>query len=126
VTEQPSTQKPLALVIEDDQKQATVFAQALRMAEYETEIIRDGQEALNRLGEVIPALVVLDLHLPKISGKDIFQQIRADQRLNQTRVMLATADPLFAETLRSEVDLVLLKPISFNQLRDLASRLQPR
>ncbi len=126
MTEQPSTQKPLALVIEDDQKQATVFAQALRMAEYETEIIRDGQEALNRLGEVIPALVVLDLHLPKISGKDIFQQIRADQRLNQTRVMLATADPLFAETLRSEVDLVLLKPISFNQLRDLASRLQPR
>ena len=126
MTEQPSTQKPLALVIEDDQKQATVFAQALRMAEYETEIIRDGQEALTRLGEVIPALVVLDLHLPKISGKDIFQQIRADQRLNQTRVMLATADPLFAETLRSKVDLVLLKPISFNQLRDLASRLQPR
>ena len=71
MTEQPSTQKPLALVIEDDQKQATVFAQALRMAEYETEIIRDGQEALTRLGEVIPALVVLDLHLPKISGKDI-------------------------------------------------------
>ena len=126
MTEQPSTQKPLALVIEDDPRQATVFAQALRMAEFETEVIQDGQTALNRLGEVIPALVVLDLHLPKISGADIFQQIRADERLNQTRIMLATADPLLAETLRSKVDLVLLKPISFNQLRDLASRLQPR
>jgi DNA-binding response OmpR family regulator len=126
VTEKPSTQKPLALVIEDDPRQATVFAQALRMAEFETEVIQDGQTALNRLGEVIPALVVLDLHLPKISGADIFQQIRADERLNQTRIMLATADPLLAETLRSKVDLVLLKPISFNQLRDLASRLQPR
>ena len=126
MTGQPIAQKPLALVIEDDNRQATVFAQALRMADFETETIRDGLKALNRLSEVVPALVVLDLHLPKISGKDIFQQIRADQRLNQTRVMLATADPLFAETLRSEVDLVLLKPISFNQLRDLASRLQPR
>ncbi|MEW5959574.1 MAG: hypothetical protein AB1801_17760 [Chloroflexota bacterium] len=35
--------------------------------------------------------------------------------------MLATADPLLAETLRAEADLVLLKPISFNQLRDLTS-----
>lgn len=125
MTGQPSGQKPLALVIEDDNRQATVFAQALRMADFETEIIRDGQEALARLSRVVPALVVLDLHLPKISGKDIFEQIQADERLASTRVMLATADPLLAETLRAEVDLVLLKPISFNQLRDLAGRLRP-
>ena len=125
MTGQPIAQKPLALVIEDDNRQATVFAQALRMADFETEIIRDGREALNRLSEVVPALVVLDLHLPKVSGKDILEQIRSDDRLAKTRVMLATADPLLAESLRAEVDLVLLKPISFNQLRDLASRLRP-
>lgn len=125
MTVQATGQKPLALVIEDDNKQATVFAQALRMADFETEIIRDGQQALARLSQVVPALVVLDLHLPKISGKDIFEQIQADERLASTRVMLATADPLLAETLRAEVDLVLLKPISFNQLRDLAGRLRP-
>ncbi len=126
MTAQPSDQKPLALIIEDDNRQATVFAQALRIADFETEIIQNGQEALNRLSEVVPALVVLDLHLPKVSGKDIFEQIQADARLAKTRVMLATADPLLAESLQADVDLVLLKPISFNQLRDLASRLRPR
>jgi len=124
--DQPVVQKPLALVVEDDNRQATVFAQALRMADYEIEIIRDGREALNRLSEVVPVLVVLDLHLPNVSGREIFEQMQADERLAKTRVMLATADPILAETLRTEVDLVLLKPISFNQLRDLASRLHPR
>jgi CheY-like chemotaxis protein len=126
MTAQTLDQKPLALVIEDDNMQATVFAQALRMADFETEIIQNGREALNRLSEVVPALVVLDLHLPEVAGKDIFEQIKADERLVKTRVMLATADPLLAESLRAGVNLVLLKPISFNQLRDLASRFRPR
>ena len=122
--------KPLALIIEDDQKLATIFAQALKMAEFETEIIADGNAALERLAAVVPALVVLalvvlDLHLPYISGDDILHQIRADERLAKTRVMLATADSLMAEHLRSKNDLVLLKPISFGQLGDLATRLRP-
>jgi DNA-binding response OmpR family regulator len=125
MTEQTSIAKPLALIVEDDQKQATIFAQALRMAEFETEVIRDGNEALNRLASVVPAVVVLDLHLPQVGGKDILQEIRADSRLDNTRVILATADALLADSLQSEADLVLLKPISFGQLRDLAKRLRP-
>ncbi len=115
----------LALIIEDDQKLAAIFAQALQMAEFETEIIHDGEMALARLAETRPAVVVLDLHLPNVSGADILRQIKADTRLAKTRVMLATADSVMAETLRSKADLVLLKPISFIQLRDLAARLRP-
>ena len=70
-------------------------------------------------------MVVLDLHLPEISGETILHQIRADERLAGTSIMVATADPHLAETLRSEADLVLIKPISFGQLRDLAIRLRP-
>jgi two-component system cell cycle response regulator DivK len=116
---------PLAFIIEDDQRLATIFANALQMAEFETEIIQDGKSALDRLAAAIPAIVVLDLHLPHISGRDILRQIRKDERLAKTRVILATADPLMAESLRGDADLVLLKPISFGQLRDLASRLRP-
>lgn len=119
-----SDTKPLALIIEDDRKQATIFNQALRMADFETEIIQDGQAALERLAAIVPALVVLDLHLPYVSGDDILRQIRADERLAETRVILATADPLMAESLEQESDLVLLKPISFGQLRDMATRLR--
>jgi len=124
VTTGISDKKPLALIIEDDRKQATIFDQALRMADFETEIIQDGQVALERLGTIVPTLVVLDLHLPYVSGDDILRQIRADERLAETRVILATADPLMAELLQQESDLVLLKPISFGQLRDLAMRLR--
>ncbi len=118
-------QKPLALIVEDDKRQSTVFDHALRQAEFETEVIRDGEQALARLAVIIPVVVILDLHLPKVSGKDILYQIRADPRLEHTRVLLATADPRLAETMRAEADLVLLKPISFNQLRDLAKRFNP-
>ncbi len=116
---------PFALIIEDDPYLATIFAEALQMAEFETEIAEDGQSALTRLALTTPAIVLLDLHLPHVPGSDILTQIRADKRLAQTRVLIVTADALKAETLRNEADLVLLKPISFHQLRDLAKRLRP-
>jgi DNA-binding response OmpR family regulator len=116
---------PVALIIEDDLNLATIYAEALRMAEFETEIVHDGQTALARLTAITPTMVILDLHLPYVSGQTILQQIRADERLAKTRVLLATADSLKAENLQGEADLVLLKPISFHQLRDLAKRLRP-
>lgn len=116
---------PLALIVEDDKKLATIFAEALHAANFETEIIQDGSTALERLAEIVPKIILLDLHLPFVSGKDILHHIRADTRLTNTRVMLTTADPLMAETLRDVADLVLLKPISFSQLRDLALRMRP-
>ncbi len=114
-----------ALIIEDDRSLAAIFAQALQAAEFETEIIQDGRAALERLSDTRPAIVVLDLHLPHISGKEVLNQIRADARLAETRVIIATADPFMAESLREVADLILIKPISFTQLRDLAARLRP-
>ena len=121
----PDTPKPLAFIIEDDPNLVTIFAKALEMADFQVEMIRDGGVALRRLAETVPDVIVLDLHLPTASGVEIFQYIRGDLRLGRTRVILATADRLTAGDLDPEVDLVLLKPISFNQLRDLAMRLKP-
>jgi len=122
---QTSDKKPLALIIEDDPELGDIFAKALQMAGFETETIQDGRVAVVRLTASQPAIVVLDLHLPRVSGKEILRQIRAEEQLAKTRVILATADPLLAETMREEADLVLIKPISFQQLRHLASRLRP-
>ena len=88
---------PLALIIEDNKQLATIFAQTLQLAEFKTETIFDGTTSLARLAETIPALVILDLHLPGTSGEKILEQIRADTRLAKTRVILATADALLAE-----------------------------
>ena len=111
----------LGLIIEDDEDLSVIFSEALQAAGFKTEIIQSGDKALARLAVTVPDVVVLDLHLPRVAGMDILHQIRADARLSATRVIVATAHPRMAESLRDEADLVLLKPISFSQLRDLAS-----
>ena len=117
---------PLALIIEDDQNLALAFAEAVREAEYEVEVIYDGKMALERLTEITPAIVVLDLHIPHIKGSDILHYIRSTERIKDTRVIVASADDLEAAELRGAADLVLLKPIGFRQLQQLATRLRPR
>lgn len=115
----------LALIIEDDPDLAFIFAEALKAAGFEIEIIQDGKLALLRLADTYPAVVVLDLQLPHASGEQILRQIRTDSRLVKTRVIIASANSLMAEALRADADLTLIKPISFSQLRDLAIRLRP-
>jgi len=115
---------PFALVIEDDPDAAAIFSEALKAAEFEVEIIETGDKALERLNVTMPAMIVLDMHLPHVAGPEILQHVRADPRLAKTRVIIATADPSMAESLHNQADLVLLKPISFSQLRDLVRRLR--
>ena len=118
--------EPLALIIEDDEDLAEIFGQALSAAGYTTEIIRDGLAAQTRIRDVVPAVITLDMHIPQVSGDRILQQIRADERLMKTRVVVTTADAIMGENARGAADLVLIKPITFSQLRDLSSRLRPR
>ena len=115
--------KPLALIIEDNQDQSLVFTAALNQAGFETESILEGSTAQARLSEVVPEVVVLDLHIPGVNGETLLRQIRSDQRLANVRVILATADASLAKDLQSLADLVLLKPISYTQLSKLATRL---
>lgn len=115
-------EKPLALIIEDDLEISNIISISLQ-ADFKIEPITDGEAALKRLSQVIPALVVLDLHLPNISGTEIFERIRSDPRLDASKVIVCTADAQRADLLRSQADMVLLKPISPAQLRLLASRL---
>lgn len=113
----------LALVIEDDANLAEIFSKALESAGYTVEVLFDGRVALTRLSQVTPIAITLDLNLPNVSGRDLLSYIRQEPRFSKTRVILTTADALTANLLASQAELVLLKPISFSQLRLLASRL---
>jgi CheY-like chemotaxis protein len=115
--------KPQALVIEDYADQAMVFGQALERAGFAVEIIMDGPQAQQRLAEAAPPdLLLLDLHVPRISGEALLRQIHADPRFAHTRLILATADALRAQVLSDQVDWVLLKPVSFFQLVHIAQQ----
>ena len=120
--------KELALIIEDDEDLASIFAEALRGIGYEVELVADGRAAQERLKSgVTPFLILLDMHLPHVSGGDILTKIiKTDERFSKTMVIITTADARMGDTYGDLVDFVLIKPISFVQLRDLTARLKPK
>jgi two-component system, OmpR family, response regulator ResD len=117
--------KPFSLIVEDDEDLSVIFAEALKSAGFETEMVRNGRVAMGRLAEISPDVVILDLHLPEVAGTTILAYIRSETRLASTLVVVATADAVMGEQLRDTADFVLIKPISFGQLRDLTTRLNP-
>jgi CheY-like chemotaxis protein len=123
---QSALTRPIAVVIEDNADQNLVFTMALNKAGYATQSIHNGTDAQKLLQEVVPHIIILDLHLPDIDGNILLGQIRSDKRLAKVNVILATADAVFADALQSQAELVLLKPVSFSQLADLASRFNPK
>jgi CheY-like chemotaxis protein len=119
------SEKPIALIVEDDPNQADIFTTALQHADYDTVTINNGQDALDWLASTAPQIVILDLNLPEVTGDKILAFIRLDENLRNVNVILATANPRQAEMLREQSDLVLIKPINFAQLKSLAKRLHP-
>ncbi|MCA9953745.1 MAG: response regulator [Ardenticatenaceae bacterium] len=117
--------EPLAVIVEDDAKLADIFSSAVQAAGFVTVVAENGRIALELLQSQTPVLIVLDLHLPDISGGEVLAFIQQTEHLQKAIVMLATADAWLAESLRADVDFVLMKPISFTQLRDLTGRLRP-
>lgn len=116
--------KPFAVIIEDDPQLNEIMALTLE-ADFVIETYSDGTSGWKRLGDMVPHVVVLDLNLPGMSGKEILTALRADARFKHTRVIITTADERQAEFLRDKADITLLKPVSPGQLRELAKRLKP-
>ena len=118
----------LALIIEDDEDLASIFAEALRGVGFEVELVADGKSAQDRLNNrETPFLILLDMHLPHVSGADLLTNIiKKDPRFAKTIVIITTADARMGEAYTEQVDFVMIKPISFVQLRDLTSRLKPK
>lgn len=116
---------PHAIIVEDEESLSTIFRKAIDMAGYSVEVIANGQEALNRLADFTPALLLLDLHLPQITGDEIIDKLRKNPDFDNTRIILATADARLGNHVESKADLVLIKPIRFSTLKRLASRFNP-
>jgi DNA-binding response OmpR family regulator len=113
--------KPIAFIVEDDPQLSKIFSVSVQ-TDFATEVTDDGDLALVRLAQIVPAIVILDLHIPGKSGKEILMYIRSEVRLANTRVIICTADERKAQSLEEEADIVLLKPVSPAQLRQIASR----
>ena len=117
------------LIVEDDPNDVELTLTAL--ADYnlanEVVITRDGQQALDYLycrGEFNtrstdnPAVMLLDLKLPKVGGLEVLQQIKSDERLKMIPVVVLTSSNEEKDMMRSYslgVNAYVVKPVDFHE-----------
>ncbi len=115
--------KLFVLVVEDNPDIAEIFRMAFTKCGYEVALVADGQSALDQLAEWTPHIVVLDLRLPQVSGGEVLRVIHSDERLSKSFIIITSADPKLASNYRDKADLVLIKPVTYSELRELANSL---
>jgi DNA-binding response OmpR family regulator len=72
------TDRPLALIVDDDVTIRDVVQRYLDRAGYRVRVAGDGEEALREVAERTPDVVVLDLMLPRLSGLEVCRRLRRD------------------------------------------------
>lgn len=120
--------KPI-LLVEDDPRDLELTLLALERSQLANEvvIVRDGAQALEYLlqeGEHAgraagnPAVVLLDLKLPKVSGLEVLEAVRAAPALKSMPVVMLTSSQEESDLLRSYelgVNAYVVKPVDFKQ-----------
>lgn len=76
------------LFVENDAVALTMYQKRLQREGFHVETAEDGIAALKVLSEMTPDIVVLDLILPKFSGKDVFDYMRADAQFKEVPVII--------------------------------------
>ena len=89
------------------------------LARLPVELISDGQAALERLKQVVPALVALDVQVSGLSGLELWGWMRDDPRFVATRVVLLVADVMCIHGAGAQPDAVLMKPFTAAELVDV-------
>ena len=78
------------LIVEDDEQVRTLLAYLLGQSGYAAITAESGEEALERMNESAPDLVLLDVHLPGLSGHEVLKQIRAREHGQLLPVVMMT------------------------------------
>jgi two-component system response regulator len=126
------------MLVEDNPDDEELTLRALRKASIANDVFvaRDGQEALDflfgtgqhagREPQTMPAVVLLDLKLPKLDGIDVLQRMRADPRTRLVPVVVLTSSSEDEDMLRSYqsgANSYVRKPIEFSEFAHAVTQL---
>jgi DNA-binding response OmpR family regulator len=104
------------IVADDDPVAVRLVARIINMAGYKATTARDGQEALAKIRELEPSLVLIDIMMPKFDGFQVCEQIRNDSTLTrQPYIIMLTARDQLADYKKAEqvgVNEFITKPFS--------------
>jgi DNA-binding response OmpR family regulator len=112
----------LKILVADDEPNIVISLEYLMKREgYTVLVARDGQEALDMIASERPDLVLLDVMMPKKSGFEVCQAVRASEALQATKILMLTAkgrDTDLAKGLALGADAYMTKPFSTRELAD--------
>jgi two-component system phosphate regulon response regulator PhoB len=118
-TEKQASGGDRILVVDDEPDIIALVAYHLARSGYRVSTAATGTEALQAARDEQPALVVLDLMLPELSGFEVLERLRADRALADTPVLMLTArrdEPDRVQGLSLGADDYLVKPFSPQEL----------
>jgi two-component system phosphate regulon response regulator PhoB len=113
------TNKPMVLVVEDEAALATMLRYNLEKQGFRVEEAVDGQEAMARIAESPPDIVLLDWMLPVMSGIEVCRQIRRRPATREMPVIMVTARAEEQDAVRglnTGADDYIAKPFSMEAL----------
>jgi len=114
-----------SILIADDEPNILISLEYLMKREgYTVSVARDGEEAIAAILRDRPALVLLDVMMPKKSGFEVCQEVRANDAVKDTLILMLTAkgrDTDIAKGLGSGADAYVTKPFS---TRDLVQKVR--
>jgi CheY-like chemotaxis protein len=122
--------KATILVVDDNSDNVEILRAFLESRGFTIAEARDGREALGKMEEVRPDLVLLDVMMPGMDGWEVCRVIKQHPQLGDTKVVMVTAKGGFEdkfEGMRSGADDYVVKPVDFKDLmlkveRNLAAR----
>ncbi|MEP7352314.1 MAG: sigma-54 dependent transcriptional regulator [Acidobacteriota bacterium] len=112
------------LVVDDEESQRTALAGMIRLWGYEVDTASDGQEALDRLTEFTPHVMITDLNMPRMNGEDLLRQLKSESSGPQSIVLTAHGNLETAVSMVHELGAYwfLDKPVQTQALRMLLER----
>ncbi|GAA1306742.1 hypothetical protein Psi02_24610 [Planotetraspora silvatica] len=120
------------LVVDDDEVIRQLIAVNLTLEGFEVETAYDGQDCLDRVHDVDPDVITLDVMMPRLDGWETATRLRTDQSTRHIKVVLITARAQEDDRRRGlgiGVDAYLTKPFDPAELielvRDLAKGAGP-
>ena len=102
------------LIIEDNIDLSNLFQMVLDLDKIPAAICRNGRDAIGLVEEHLPQVVLLDMHLPHVSGATIFAYIRENHP--EINILIITADRDLYSEYRHQTK-AFLKPMDLNVLR---------
>jgi CheY-like chemotaxis protein len=115
----------LVLVVEDEESLQFLVSKQLSKLGLKAEFARDGEEAVRKFNSSQYSIVLLDIHLPKMSGLETAKAIRAQETANnQTAIPIIaiTADPDRKQCFQAGMNDYLFKPVMIETLKKTLDR----